>query len=118
MAIKIENIEQKIKQKIPYLSRFRKWLIVQKYIMQRGYGWTQVPLLGFIGASQVKLVFPGYFDTAIRFGILVLLALIGLYVIGWIDKRYRFLHEDNIYLTETNPLLLSGLKGELNKKNA
>jgi hypothetical protein len=91
---------------IEKLSRFRKWLIIQKYIMQRGYGWTQVPLLGFIGAGQVKLLFPGYFNSLTKFALLVLFVLICLYIVGYIDKRYRFLHEDNVYLTETNPLLM------------
>ena len=99
------------------LTRFRKWLIVQKYTLQRGYGWTQIPMMGFIGASQLKLLFPGYFNSLTKFAILIIVVLIGLYFIGWIDKKYRFLHEDNIYITETNPLLLSGLKGELGKKN-
>ena len=95
------------------LTKFRKWIIIQKFTLQRGYAWANVPMIGFIGAGQLKLLFPGFFNTLPKFIALVILVLIGLYSIGWIDKKYRFLHEDNIYATETNPLLISGLRGEL-----
>jgi len=99
------------------LLTFRKWLIVQKFTLMRGYSWSQVPMLGFIGAGQVKLLFPGFFNSLTKFIILIIIVMIGLYGIGWIDKKYKFLHEDNNYATATNPLLLQGLRGELPKEN-
>jgi hypothetical protein len=88
------------------LTRFRKWLIVQKFTLQRGYNWANIPMIGFIGAGQVKLLFPGIFNSLTRFIILIALVMSVLYAIGWIDKEYRFLHEDNAYTTETNPLMM------------
>lgn len=106
------DIEQKEK-----LTKFRRWMIIQKFTLQRGYAWANIPMIGFIGAGQVKLLFPGIFNSLTKFIFLIIFVLISLYSIGWIDKRYHFLHEDNNYMTETNPLLLSGLKGELRPKS-
>ena len=99
------------------LSKFRKWIIVQKFTLQRGYNWANIPMIGFIGAGQLKLLFPGFFNTLTKFVLLIILVLVGLYFIGWIDKKFRFLHDDNSYGIETNPLLLEGLRGELKKKD-
>ena len=84
---------------------FRKWIIIQKYTLQRGYAWGQVPAIGIIFASSMKAAFPGWLN-GMGFVWLVLASFVGLYVTGWIDKKFRFLHEENTYCTETNPVMM------------
>lgn len=102
-------------EKKSLFRRFRKWTIVQKYTLQRGYAWGQVPAIGVIFASSIKAAFPGFIDSINKFAILVLLSFLGLWCVGYLDKRLRFLHEENIYCTETNPMLMAGLRGELGR---
>jgi len=87
------------------LTRFRKWLVVQKFTLLRGYGWTQCLLMGFLAASQLKLLFPTFFDGIGKFIALIILSVIGLWSVGYIDKRMKFLHTENNYATETNPFM-------------
>lgn len=93
--------------------KFRKWIIVQKYTLQRGYAWGQVPAIGIIFASSIKAAFPGVINSLDKFIVLVVLSFIGLWCVGWLDRKLKFLHEENIYTTETNPMLMAGLRGEL-----
>lgn len=95
------EIEQK-----QQLSRFRKWLIVQKVTLGRGYSYVNVLMLGVVFAASIKTVLPGLINTFSRFVILSIVSFIGLYLIGWIDKKYKFLHDENAYAIETNPLLM------------
>lgn len=94
-----------IKQK-DQLIRFRKWLIVQKVTLARGYGYVNVIMLGVVFAASIKTVLPGLINTFWKFVILSILSFIGLYSIGWFDKKYGFLNDENAYSTETNPLMM------------
>jgi len=100
-------------EKRSLFRRFRRWIIVQKYTLQRGYAWGQVPAIGVIFASSIKAAFPGAIDSLNKFIILVIFSFIGLWAVGYLDKKLRFLHEENTYTTETNPMLMAGLRGEL-----
>ena len=100
-------------EKRSLFRRFRRWTIVQKYTLQRGYAWAQMPMMGVIFASTVKAAFPGFISDVWKFAILVIICFAGLWIVGWFDKRLRFLHEENTYCTETNPVLMAGLRGEL-----
>lgn len=91
-------------------GKIRKWLVEFKYTLQRGYGWTQVPLLGIIAASTLKAAFPGLVNSFWKFTILSICGFVTLYFIGWIDKKYRFLHEENNYTIEVNPYLMKVVK--------
>jgi len=97
--------------------QFRRWLVVQKYTLLRGYSWLNVALLGVVAAASLKAAFPGLIDSLWKFIALVILGFVGLYIVGYIDYRYRFLHEEQNYATETNPVLLAGLRGELKNEN-
>ena len=91
-------------------GKIRRWLVEAKYTLQRGYGWTQVPLLGVIAASSFKTAFPGLVDTFTKFILLSVLGFFTLYFIGYLDKKYRFLHEENNYGVEVNPLMMKIIK--------
>ena len=90
--------------------KIRRWLVEFKYTLQRGYGWTQVPLLGVIAASSLKTAFPGLVNSFRRFILLSILGFVVLYIIGFIDKKYRFLHEENNYTIEVNPMMMAVVK--------
>lgn len=87
-------------------GKFRRWCVEFKFTLQRGYGWMQIPLLGTIAASTLKTAFPGLVDSVWKFLLLTIVGFIGLYFVGYIDKKYRFLHEEGNYSVEVNPLFM------------
>ena len=93
------------------LKKIRRWIVVQKYTFSRGYIWCQSILLGFIFASSIKVWLP-----QLPLVWLVIGAIILLYFIGWLDKKYRFLDEEQAYSVSRNPLLLSKFE-EIKKGN-
>lgn len=95
------------------LLKIRRWAIIQKISLQRAYTWLQMPMMGVIFASTIKAAFPGVIDSLIKFILLVVISFSILFTIGYLDRKFRFLQEEQSYSTETNPMLLSGLKGEL-----
>jgi len=95
------------------LGQLRKWIIIQKYSLQRGYAWLQIPGMGIIFASSIKAAFPGLIDNVFKYILLVIVSFIALYIVGYIDRIFRFLHAENEYVTITNPTLMAGLRGEL-----
>lgn len=97
-------------------TALKRWAVVQKVTLGRGYGWLQVPMIGFIAASQFKLMFPAFFDGIIRFIGLVVVCTIGLWLVGYIDKKMELLHAEQAYGTETNPRLMEMLDNTRNKK--
>ena len=96
---------------------FRKWIVEQKFTLGRGYTWLSLPSMGIVVASSIQNVLPGVFDKFWKFVSLVIFGLILLWVIGWFDKRYHFLHSENSYSIEVNPLMMelvnAGRKKEL-----
>ncbi len=86
------------------LRKIRTWVVIQKFTLSRGYIWCQSFMLGIIFAASIKIYVP-----TIPFWMLVVGSLIVLYTIGWIDKKFKFLHEEQSYATITNPKLMSGL---------
>jgi len=108
-------INNMVKLSIDKIKRIKKWLVIQKVTLGRGYGWLQVPMIGFIAASQFKLLFPAFFDGIIKFIILVVGCTIGLWTVGYIDKKMELLHDENAYGTETNPRLMEMLDNTRSK---
>jgi len=106
---KIEQSKTEQSQK----SKFREWMVVQKFTLGRGYSWANVPAIGIIFASSVKQILPGIFDTFFKTVLLAVFGMIVLWCIGWVDKRWRFLHAEQGYTVETNPIMMKGLRGEL-----
>ena len=87
-------------------TKLKRWAVVQKITLIRGYGWTQVPFMGFLGASQLKLLFPALFDGLFIYAILIIVTMIGFWLIGYMDKKMLLLHAENAYGTETNPIMM------------
>ena len=85
---------------------FKRWCVVQKFTLARGYSWLNVILIGFIAASQMKLLFPSFFDGIWKFALLVIGSTLSLWTVGYIDKKMHLLHVENAYGTETNPVMM------------
>lgn len=101
--LNIKNMDEKNKS---IFRKFRRWIIVQKYTLQRGYGHLNVMMLGVVCAASIKSILPGLINTFWKFVALVILGFMGLYLVGWLDKKLGFLHTENSYTTETNPLIM------------
>ena len=99
--------------------KFRDWIIEQKYTLQRGYTWSNIPAMGIVVASSIQNVLGGVFDKFWKFIMLVLFGLFILWLIGVIDKRYHFLHTENNYSVKVNPYMMelinAGRKNKLKK---
>jgi hypothetical protein len=100
-------------EKLTILRKIRRWAVVQRFTLLRGYGWGQVPMLGVIFASTIKAAFPMLIDSFQKYIILIIVSFIALYLAGYIDYKLKLLHEEQKYATETNPMLMAGLRGEL-----
>jgi purine-cytosine permease-like protein len=105
-----------IEENKTFLKKVRRWIIVQKYTLQRGYGHLNVLMLGVVCAASIKSAFPGAIDNFIKFIGLSILGFIGLYIVGWFDKKWRFLHEEQCYTTETNDLLMEVINANRQKQ--
>jgi len=91
-------------------ASFKKWIVIQKVTLGRGYGWLNVPMIGFIAAGQLKLLFPAFFEGIGRFIVTVLFCTLGLWLVGYIDKKMELLHAEQAYGTETNPMMMRVVK--------
>ena len=87
-------------------SSFRKWLVEQKFTLNRGYSWMNIIILGVVAVTSLKTLLPGLIDSFWKAIIVGILGLFGLWFIGYLDRRYRFLHSEQNYTTETNPALM------------
>ena len=107
-----------IEKQIPKtrMSKLRRWLVVQKFTLARGYSWLNVIMIGFIVASQFKLLFPTFFDGIWMFILMIFLSTFGLWFIGYLDKKMKLLHVENSYGTETNPMMVELLNNTKNNK--
>lgn len=95
--------------------KFRHWLAIQKITISRGYLDLQQLMIGVIFASSVKVWFPSVFKTWWSFGLLVLVSMIGLYTVGWLDRRVKLFHEENKVGTEMNPFMVE-MRDRIEKK--
>jgi len=95
---------------------FKRWLVVQKFTLARGYSWLNVMMIGFIAASQFKLLFPDFFSGIVRFGLLIFATTFILWFIGYLDKKMHLLHEENNYNISKSPLWMEMIDNS-KKKN-
>ena len=86
----------------------RRKVVVIKFTMARGYIWCQTPTMAIIGAGVVKPYFP-----MLAFWQLCLIGFATFISVGFFDRYFGFLNEEQSYGTERNTLLMKGLKGEL-----
>lgn len=94
------------------LTKIRKKIISFKFTMQRGYSWISFLMMGVVVAVSVtpyvQRVLPW-----VHMWMMAIAMMIILFTIGYFDNKYRFLHTEQDYSVERNPLLIKGLKGEL-----
>lgn len=89
-----------------------------KFTLARGYAWCQLPAMATMGAGILYPYISGYIPW-LKFWQLAILAIIGFISVGWIDKKFRLLHEENNYSIETNPTLMELVnKNREGEKNA
>jgi len=86
----------------------KRKLAVLKFTLQRGYAWCQLPTLAIIGAGVIKPYLAVYFPS-ITFWKLAMIALVIFIFVGFLDKKFRLLNEEQSYATEQNPTLMEGL---------
>ena len=87
------------------LKKIRRKIVVAKYTMSRGYMWCQTPSLILVVAGVIKPYLPG-----LRFYQIALIGFSIFMTVGYIDKKFRFLNEEQSYATEQNTLLLKELR--------
>ena len=104
-------------EKKSLFRKFRRWFIVQKYTLARGYSHLHILMLGFVAAASVKSVVPWLINTTWKFLILVVLGFIGLFCVGWLDKKFGFLATENDYVTTSTPSLMEVINDVRNKKD-
>jgi len=92
------------------LKKIRRKIVVLKFTQSRGYIWCQSIVMSVIAGGVLKDYFPQF-----RFYQLVLITLGIFLLVGFIDRKLKFLDEESSYSTERNTLLMRGLKGELQK---
>lgn len=88
----------------PFLRKLRRNIVVAKYTMSRGYMWCQTPSMVLIVAGILKPYFP-----SLKFYQLAGIGFVTFMTVGYIDKKFRFLNEEQSYTTEQNTLLMKGL---------
>jgi len=89
------------------LIKIRIKLVSGKYLLQRGYAWLQIPTLITIGAGVMKPYFPQF-----RFWQLAIAAFSLFLFVGWLDRKFKFIHAEQSLVTKLNPTLMKGLYGK------
>jgi UDP-N-acetylmuramyl pentapeptide phosphotransferase/UDP-N-acetylglucosamine-1-phosphate transferase len=87
--------------------KLNRWLVQQKVILSRGYQWVNTPLISIIFIGSVKALVPWLVETRVQVICWAVGGLAGLYLIGWIDKRFRFFRAENDYITEENTIVMN-----------
>ena len=97
-----------------FLQKARRIFVVGKFTMQRGYGILNIPMVAAMGAG---IIYPYTINImpGVKMWHLAIIAFTAIMFAGWLDRKLRVLHEEQNYTTETNPMLMAGLRGELNK---
>ena len=93
---------------------FTKWLVVQKVTLLRGYGWANIPMMGTVFVGAVKIIFPSWVDTTLKFLLWAVGSLVIMYVIGYADKKSRLFHKEQDYIVESTPHLMDVVNREKN----
>lgn len=91
-------------------EKIARGLVILKFTMQRGYQWCQLPTLTIIGAG---VMYPYVKEYGLKLWQVAIIAFLIFLTVGYIDKKFRLIHEESTYTTSLNPLLMEGLKGKL-----
>lgn len=84
----------------------KKWLVTQKLILMRGYGWVNTPMIGVIFVGAVKTIFPTLVNTTPKAIVWGVVGLVGMYIVGYFDRRWKLYHAENNVVIETTPHLM------------
>jgi membrane protein YdbS with pleckstrin-like domain len=99
-------------EKKTVLRRLRRKIIFFKVTMQRGYSWISFLMMGIVVAISATPYMQSILPW-IHMWMMAIFMVIVIFLIGWFDNKYRFMHAEADYGVEKNPLLLNGLKGKL-----
>jgi len=92
------------------LKRWKRIIAVMKFTMQRGYQYCNIPVIGVIGATAIK----PYLDMYIELSLwqLVIIAVAIFMTVGFLDRFFNIIGEEQSYLTERNKTMMKGLYGK------
>jgi hypothetical protein len=93
----------------------KRKLVVFKFTLSRGYAWCQLPTMALMGAGILYPYTKGYFPW-LKLWALAIVALAIFVFVGWLDRHFRLLHEEQNYGTQNNPTLMAGLFPEKAKE--
>lgn len=94
-------------------AQFRRKVTVFRSFMFRSYQWIQVPGMILVMVGVIYPYLDPYIDISIW--VLALLILVGMGIIGYVERYLGFFKEDTSYGTEQNRLLLRRLDDLENK---
>jgi len=86
-------------------KKIRRYIVVTKYTMARGYIWCQTPTMAIIGAGVIKPYFPMF-----EFHELAIIGACIFMAVGYIDRKFEFLNEELSYSTSKNNKLLEEIR--------
>jgi hypothetical protein len=89
--------------------KIQKLVAMNKFIFNRGYSYIGTLGIGFVVASQLQTHSP--FDK-IPIYILFPLGTLGIWILGIMDVKFKFLEEEQKYATKKNPFSYVNLKDE------
>ena len=92
------------------IKRWKRIIAVMKFTMQRGYQYCNIPVIGVIGATAIK----PYLDMYVELSLwqLILIA-VGIFMfVGFLDRYFNIIGEEQSYLTERNKTMMKGLYGK------
>lgn len=99
-----------------FFRKARKLIVTLKFTMIRGYSWVSFMMLGIITAVSL-LPYVKQYVHWIQLWQLIIFVVILLFLIGWLDVKYKFLHTEQDYTYERSPTLMKGLRGELKNES-
>lgn len=89
-------------------SYIRRKVVILRAFLSRAYQWIHIPGMILMMAGVMYPYIKPYTDVNMIW--LALIVVIGLFVIGFIERYLGFYSEDINYNTENNALLLERLK--------
>jgi len=96
------------------MKRWKRIIAVMKLSLQRGYQYCNIPVIGIIGATSIKPYSDQYIELSLW--VLILIA-VGIFVsVGFLDRYFNILGEEQAYLTERNRTMMTGLYGKDDKE--
>jgi hypothetical protein len=98
------------------LKNWKRIVAVTKYTLQRGYQYCNIPVIGIIGATAIK----PYLDMYVELSLWqVIIIAMGIFIfVGFLDRIFNIMGEEQSYLTERNKTMMKGLYGKDNGRES